>query len=137
MKIGKMFLAILVLSSAFASFSTFAYDEIEIIPEESEREMPPRHSFQQRVNVKLNAIHQLVQHRRLRDALSITRQLEQDIAFEIRKGGGGGTAYGECYYDNRCTQRVSQSTPTKDMCKAAGGGSWKQTNPSTGPCVRI
>lgn len=95
----------------------------------------PDPAFSSRLGYEVQSLNNAVRCRDLRSALRLSQALQQEIAREIEKGST--TEYGECYLDRKCTQRASQSTPTRDMCKAAEGKSWKRTSPSQGECESI
>jgi hypothetical protein len=93
----------------------------------------PDQAFNSRLGNEMSALVQQVRCKDLRGALREAQILQAEIQREVALT----TEYGECYLDRKCTERASQTTPTKDMCKAADGKSWKRTNPTTGTCEAI
>jgi hypothetical protein len=71
----------------------------------------------------------------LRGGLRAVRMMERLILQEMERGST--TEYGICYEERNCRVRASQSTPTKAMCKASEGKSWKRTKPTVGTCQNI
>jgi hypothetical protein len=99
----------------------------------------PNQEFNNRLGHEMETLIQTVRCRDLERALHVVRQMDQELRMEIARGGnGGGTEYGECYEDRNCKARLSQTTPTKGMCSASGGHSWKKTNPlPVGSCELV
>lgn len=89
----------------------------------------PNQEFNNRLGHEMEALINTIRCKNLNGALQVLRRMDSHIRVEIARNQNGNTAYGECYEDRNCQARISQGTPTKAMCKASGGQSWRRTNP--------
>ncbi len=127
-------IAVFALLLPFAASADWRGEEI--------RERPgmchgyPNQGFNQNMGRTMEEMIVRIRCRDLRGGLRAVKLMERQILREIERVSGG-TEYGECYFERGCVDRASQTTPTKDMCLAAGGKSWKRTDPTPGKCQNI